>query len=461
MKPRTKQERAVQELFLKRYPNPQTYVSRKFEEWVRRKIMKPVVFSSGRKGWCLSCGKELQCDASLKTVTCPHCHREAIVQKTRKQHSYSISYLQELDIVGEWQVINTYTLQESYNKGHEGRYWIDRVYTWFINEKDDRHLFSAGLKMFSYKFENPWYTFHDGLHMRKPSPWSRNDYFSGWKISGIYPHAKVLDFLRKRGLKGSTRCIEAFDLIRALRYNSKVETLWKAGQYGLADHCIFRHINDSDWASVKVAMRHGFNFRKLDNTAEFFDHLSVLRQLGLDSLNPKYICPRDFATEHRLMNERLQRKQERERRERERLRALEEAKRNKEAADPNSKINIDYRKRLGGALAVEVHTGSLTLKPLQTIRDFMDAGNTLHHCVYSGGYYHKANCLIIAATVSGQLMETIEIDMQKWEIKQCRGVHNQPSPHHDAIMEAMQNNMNKYKRAKLSKRKSTDISLTL
>ena len=58
-------------------------------------------------------------------------------------------------------------------------------------------------------------------------------------------------------------------------------------------------------------------------------------------------------------------------------------------------------------------------------------------------------------------METIEIDMQKWEIKQCRGVHNQPSPHHDAIMEAMQNSMNKYKRAKLSKRKSTDISLTL
>lgn len=45
--------------------------------------------------------------------------------------------------------------------------------------------------------------------------------------------------------------------------------------------------------------------------------------------------------------------------------------------------------------------------------------------------------------------ETIEVDTEEWRIIQCRGKHNQDSQYHEAIMEAMTNNINKYRRMAL------------
>ena len=447
MKPKTRKEREADKLFRTLYPTKESYVSDRFREWVATKIVKPVVYTSGHKGWCLTCGKPFPCEATEKTVICPHCGREAMVQKTKKKHEYSISYLQELTYHGEFQIINTYTLQESYKEGYAGHYWIERVYTWLINDKDDQYLFSAGLKMFCYKFDNPWYQFDDGLHMRKQSAWSRYSYHDGWRISGVYPHSKLHPYVRKFGLKASTCCVDAYNLIRHIRYNNKSETLLKIGQIKLLEYSVNHSISSDEWKKILTALRHGFQFKKLDNVGDWFDHLSILAQLGLDSSNPKYICPENFEEEHNRLNERLRRKRERERRERDRQRLEEQMRKDKEAADPNSKKNKDYRKRLGKMLGVTVEAGDLILKPLQTVKEFMEAGNTLHHCVYTNGYYKKENCLIIAACVSGQLAECIEINTKSWEILQCRGNHNQPSEFHDRIMTTMQSNMGKFRRA--------------
>ena len=215
----------------------------------------------------------------------------------------------------------------------------------------------------------------------------------------------------------------------------------------MLEYSVNHSISSDEWKKILTALRHGFQFKKLDNVGDWFDHLSILAQLGLDSSNPKYICPENFEEEHNRLNERLRRKRERERRERDRQRLEEQMRKDKEAADPNSKKNKDYRKRLGKMLGVTVEAGDLILKPLQTVKEFMEAGNTLHHCVYTNGYYKKENCLIIAACVSGQLAECIEINTKSWEILQCRGNHNQPSEFHDRIMTTMQSNMGKFRRA--------------
>ena len=48
--------------------------------------------------------------------------------------------------------------------------------------------------------------------------------------------------------------------------------------------------------------------------------------------------------------------------------------------------------------------------------------------------------------VDGKTMETIEVSLKNFTILQSRGLHNNPTKHHDAIVKCMQNNMSKVKR---------------
>lgn len=447
MKPKTKREKELDALFHRLYPDRKRYVSKNFADWVEKKVLKPIAFSSGHKGWCLSCGHAFPLEADRETAVCPHCGRICTVQKSRAKSHYSISYLQDLTYCGEWQIINTYTLEESYKLGKEGWHWINRVYTWFINEKNEKYLFSQGLKMNAYKVINPWSPYDDGLRLRKKSKWSMSDFHSGYLISGVYPHGKIHPFLKKYGLKASTFGIDAYNLFNAVRHDNKAETLLKIGQPELLDYHIYRHIGEENWRKVKIALRHRFKFSKLAKVQDWFDHLQLLENLRMDSSNPKFICPEDFDEQHRLLNERYERKLEKIRREEERRRKEEIARRDKEAADLNSKKNVSYRNRIGKMLEVEVVSGDLTLKPMQNIKEFIDVAAELSICVYSARYYEREGSLILVAKISGEVQECIEVDTKQWRILQCRGKYNQDSKFHKRIMEAMQNNIGKFRRA--------------
>lgn len=447
MKPKTKREREVDALFHRLYPDPKRYVSPSFRDWVEKKIIKPIAFSSGHKGWCASCGHQFQVEADGGTVVCPHCGKTCQIQKSRKKNYYSISYLQDVTYSGEWQIINTYTLEESCRAGRKEFYWMNRVYTWFINAKREKFLFSAGLKMNAYRTVNPWSQYDDGLHLRKKSKWAMCDFHSGYLISGVYPHGKIHPFLKKYGLKASTFCIDAYILFNAVQHDNKAETLLKIGQTELLNYHICRHIGDEQWRKVKIALRHGFDFSKPTAIRDWFDHLHLLEMLKMDTNNPKFICPENFDEQHRILNERYARKLEIERRENIRKQKEEIARRDKEAADLNSKKNVKYRNRIGKRLAVEVVSGDLTLKPMQSIKEFIDVATELSICVYSAKYYEKENSLILVAKISGEVQECIEVDTKQWKIIQCRGKHNQDSKFHNRILTTMQDNIVKFRRA--------------
>ena len=68
---------------------------------------------------------------------------------------------------------------------------------------------------------------------------------------------------------------------------------------------------------------------------------------------------------------------------------------------------------------------------LESVREFFLEGETMHHCVFSNGYYKKDDSLILSATINGKRIETIEVSISQLQIIQCRGACNTKTKYHD------------------------------
>ena len=98
---------------------------------------------------------------------------------------------------------------------------------------------------------------------------------------------------------------------------------------------------------------------------------------------------------------------------------------------------------------------NLTVSVIENVRDFMEEGDNLHHCVFTNEYDKKRNSLILSAKVDGQSVETIEVSLKNMEIIQCRGMKNNASTHHKQILTLMNRNLYQIKeRVKKRKAKS-------
>ena len=88
-------------------------------------------------------------------------------------------------------------------------------------------------------------------------------------------------------------------------------------------------------------------------------------------------------------------------------------------------------------LGIIITEDELTIKTLDSVREYMEEGGTLHHCIYESEYFSKPNTLCLSARVNGQSVETIEIDLKKKKVVQCRGKFNTPSSYHDKVLNAV------------------------
>lgn len=254
----------------------------------------------------------------------------------------------------------------------------------------------------------------------------------------------MLPELRMKGLKKLSETASPYNQIEAVMNDPKAEILLKAGAVKLFDKYMGRddYKVRSCWESIRIVLRHGYHKRVRD-WGMWFDMMDALKENGKDIRNPHYICPDNLRKAHDEQMIIRERRRERARQERERQEAIRMADRLSE----DGKTNVAYLEKMGKVLGVMVRYKDITLKPLQNIRDFFEEGSTLHHCVFTNGYYRHQDCLIIGARVKGKRTETIEIDTKAWKIVQCRGNHNQSSEHHTRIVKLMNKNMNKFKMA--------------
>ena len=399
-----------------------------------------------RIGWCDCCGEEFEHElwnSKKKTMRCPVCGAKVQIKKSAQKRVYCTQYYFEtVHIADGWQVVRVYHVRRDAKRrvmfGNEElhpselKMEIKPVYDRFIREREVPIIIGLGVWGTSY-YCDLW---------RWDSEWKirREDsqhFIGGWVAS----RPQLLPVLKQRGLRKLNDNCSAWRQISSVLSEYEAEVLLKAGAVKLYE----RYINNRRsvveyWESVRVALRHKYD---IADVGMWLDLLYLLDRNGKDIRNPHFICPDDLKKAHDeqlALRRRIEAKERKRREEAERRRLAEQL-------SDDGEMNVAYMARLGKVLGVVVKVGNLELKPLQSVREFYEEGEMLHHCVFANKYYKRENCLIIGARIEGERTETIEVNTENWKIVQCRGTHNQPSKWHDLILETVQNNMGKFRKA--------------
>ena len=153
-----------------------------------------------------------------------------------------------------------------------------------------------------------------------------------------------------------------------------------------------------------------------------------------------FVCPHDFNAAH-------DRYVEKKRIERERLAAEEKRKR---AAENEAA----YREFIQRFLGLSLSDGEILIEPLKSVAEFMEEGDTMHHCVFTNEYFKRRDSLILSAKIGDKRIETIQFDLRSFEVVQSHGVFNKNTAFHKRIIELVNNHkhvIRDLKRVKLEK----------
>ena len=207
-------------------------------------------------------------------------------------------------------------------------------------------------------------------------------------------------------------------------------------------------------AAIRIARRYHYGIDDL-----WKDMIESLAYLGKDLHNPALVCPQDGLDAHDRWCAAAGRKRKKMREKMDKLRQIrdehaelrrmqmqaEYEERRKEEAKAAIPLYAKARGRFFGLCIAE---NDLEIKVLQSVQEFMEEGKEMEHCVFANAYYdvkRKPNCLILSARVGGKRCETIEVDLSKYQVVQCRGRKNANTPYHDTILNLMNANMNQIK----------------
>ena len=78
---------------------------------------------------------------------------------------------------------------------------------------------------------------------------------------------------------------------------------------------------------------------------------------------------------------------------------------------------------------------------LESVQEYIEEGQALHHCVFTNEYHLKEKSLILSARIEGKRVETIEVSLETMQVIQCRGLMNQNTEYHERIIELVHQNM--------------------
>lgn len=420
MKPKTLLQKKVFAIHQKLKP-----ISEKQKEWAFSNCFDNYIVRTGKKLYCLQCGFSWKdpCTSNLSSsilgCDCPSCQSK-LVQMDSKQKRSVHSYFSILTTRENFQVVRLFLLQKKMRKFNKPEYFCEEVIQFWINPSGDSCFLAKKTLPFSH-FYDQWVK-DSSLELRQKS--YKASLLENIIPEKIYPARKVLPIIKRNGFNGLFYDYAPQKFFTLLLKNNNFEYLLKSKQFSLLNSFSQTSKLSTYRSSIKICTRHGYI---VPDASIWFDYLDLLQFFGKDINNPKFICPKDLHASHdRLMNKK---------------RRLDRKERLFELRDKLPILEKNYRREKRKFFKLRFKKDNITIKPLQSVKEFLFESDELRHCAFSNEYFSKKNSLVMSARINNRPVETIEISLKDYSIMQSRGKGNKATDFHDDIINIVNDNI--------------------
>ncbi|MFC0778657.1 PcfJ domain-containing protein [Flavobacterium sp. HJSW_4] len=404
--------------------------------WAEKNIFLKWGVLSRSKFHCLECThvwKPACPNTSSKYTACAACGGKLKMQPYNQVRFREMDYCALLQTCGGFQVVRIICSYKHMKKNLTPTYFHNEVMQHWISPKGEVRTLSLSVNVFAQTCD-AW-KFYSCLEI-KPKDFALN---AKYRINPykVYPQISVLPVLRRNGFKSSVFGIAPQILFTALLNDSIAETLLKAKQTALLQHYLCRPNQEikRNWQTVKTVIKNGY---KIADLKIWEDYIELLRYFKKDLSNPLFVCPENLQQAH----DHLVKKK------RELLRKKKIHELRLEIEKAQKKYRSD-KQRFFGLLFQDKQ---LTISVIENVKDFMQQGDDLGHCIFTNEYYAKKDSLILSAKIGGQSVETIEVSLSRMQVLQCSGEKHNPSRHHKQILHLLDQNLYQI-RERMKKRK--------
>ena len=413
MKPRNKFEQAV--LAQSKYLRPITKAQR---QWAFRECIEHYAYRLPKGNTtCMDCGHSWQMIEPTERCTCPQCGAGLEVITTRARKLKQRQYFTVLTTLGGYQVLRMYLLISGMEKGYQASSSVMEIGQYWWDERGRQSIVAVQRTMGHYIDS---FAYYSPMAIRRD-----NEAYRFVARCPLCPKVKLSDTLKRNGFGGKCYDIAPTSLIPALLTDSRAETLLKAGRTEHLAYFLSRARKiDEYWQAYKITLRRGYD---ITDIALWCDYVDMLRRLGKDTHNAHYVCPEDLQAAHDTAQRKLQAQREKE----------AEAQRRKKAIENEERFQALKAPFFGIAFT----DGTIQIRVLESVQEYIEEGQALHHCVFTNEYHLKEKSLILSASIAGKRIETIEVSLETMEVLQCRGLMNQNTEYHERIIELVHQNM--------------------
>ena len=420
MKPQTKLHHQVFGISQKLTP-----ISETSKALANSKIFSKYGTTSHKTLFCLECGHSWK-DANLwhngyrpKECTCPNCSIKINFLPPNPIHTEN-SYYTKIDAKDNFQIVRIFFVTKQMVKNTTPTYWQYEVMQHFIGTNGKITSLSMAVNGMAMYYDSWRYSsklsimpscFHNSNRGRIQS-----DY--------ILPRPRLLKEVTRNGFNGNYYDMTPQNMF-SLLMKPQAETLLKCGYIKL-----FKNFNSREeqikkyWNSFKICIRNNY---KIDNVTTWLDYVKLLDEFGKDLLSTKYVCPIDLNKVHDKLMDKKRRIQDKLHAE-----ELQRKLRDQEKA---------YKKAKKQFFGISFSNGTITIKVLSSVQEFINEGKALRHCIYTNEYFEKKNSLLLSARIDNKPIETIELSLSEMKIVQARGLQNKATKYNKEIKELVMQNI--------------------
>jgi hypothetical protein len=407
-------------------------ITEKQSDWAFKKCFYNYATSLRDNLYCLECGHTWKDESNKAASTCPKCEKKLRMfnhnGNCRKTEYFSILTTKE-----NFQIQRVIMVHKDMKKKTQARHSFVEVIQHWIGLDGKKTTLSKSCFGMSMYYDN--WNYSSELEIRSQSNSSNlRDNLGG---STIYPERKVLPVLKRNGFKGKFYDIPIFRLFSILIADSDAETFIKTNQISLLKYYSEAKgkISATWMPPIKICIRNNYIIKDIST---WMDYVQLLIYFKKDLRNSKYVCPADLKLEHDRLVAKKRAIQKREK--------LEQIRSEIETAQ------VQYIEQKQKFFGLQFLSKNITVKVIESVREFMDEGDTLNHCLFTNEYYKKHDSLVLSARIKNKPIETVEVSLTDLKIIQARGQGNKATKYHKEIVNLVNENLHKI--GAVSKRKN-------